>query len=322
VRIAINLRKVKKEILILMCFLPLFASAQKEIRKDWFNDDGAEEQVVGASIDKTYENLIEGKTPIEIIVAVIDSGVDIDHEDLQGSIWVNDDEIPGNGIDDDNNGYIDDINGWSFISGPYEDVTYDNLEFTRVYKGLKSRFDQKTPKEIDRKDKKEYQRFLVMEKQFNDRLEKSKKELAEFEQIVDFYYFAKVQMTSALGEDFTLEDLKAVESEDEMGMAIRDFMIYSLEEDFESQVEEGYEHYRNTLNYSYNLTYDSRAVVGDNPEDVSERYYGSNRVEGPRAEHGTHVAGIIAAQRGNGIGMDGVCATAKIMVLRAVPDGR
>lgn len=312
---------MKKEILILMCFLPLFASAQKEIRKDWFNDDGAEEQVVGASIDKTYENLIEGKTPIEIIVAVIDSGVDIDHEDLQGSIWVNDDEIPGNGIDDDNNGYIDDINGWSFISGPYEDVTYDNLEFTRVYKGLKSRFDQKTPKEIDRKDKKEYQRFLVMEKQFNDRLEKSKKELAEFEQIVDFYYFAKVQMTSALGEDFTLEDLKAVESEDEMGMAIRDFMIYSLEEDFESQVEEGYEHYRNTLNYSYNLTYDSRAVVGDNPEDVSERYYGSNRVEGPRAEHGTHVAGILAAQRGNGIGMDGVCATAKIMVLRAVPDG-
>ncbi|MFT5922624.1 MAG: cell wall-associated protease, partial [Flavobacteriales bacterium] len=65
-----------------MCFLPLFASAQKETRKDWFNDDGAEEQVVGASIDKTYENLIKGKTPNQIIVAVIDSGVDIEHEDL------------------------------------------------------------------------------------------------------------------------------------------------------------------------------------------------------------------------------------------------
>ncbi|MFT5957608.1 MAG: hypothetical protein ACI87V_001492, partial [Flavobacteriales bacterium] len=183
---------MKKEILTLMCFLPLFASAQKETRKDWFNDDGAEEQVVGASIDKTYENLIKGKTPNQIIVAVIDSGVDIEHEDLQGSIWVNDDEIPGNGIDDDNNGYIDDINGWSFISGPDEDVTYDNLEFTRVYKGLKSRFDQKTPKEIAKEQKKEYKRFLVMEKQFNDRLEKSKKELAEFEQIVNFYFFAKV----------------------------------------------------------------------------------------------------------------------------------
>ncbi len=312
---------MKKKLLVALCILPLFASAQEEIRKDWFNDDGAEEQVIGASIDKTYENLVEGKTPVEVIVAVIDSGVDIEHEDLQGSIWVNSDEIPGNGIDDDNNGYIDDVNGWSFISGEDEDVTYDNLEFTRIYKELKSRFDQKTPKQITKEEKDDYKRFLVMEKQFKDRLEKSKKELAEFEQIVDFYYFAKVQLTNALGEGFTLEDVQRIEGEDEMSIAIRDFMIYALEEDFESQVEEGYEHYRNTLNYSYNLNYNSREIVGDNPDDVSERYYGSNRVEGPRAEHGTHVAGIIAAQRGNGIGMDGVCATAKIMVLRAVPDG-
>lgn len=312
---------VKKIVVVAFVAMSFFAIGQEEIRKDWFNDNIADNKVVGASIDQTYEYLLEGKEATEIIVAVIDSGVDVEHEDLQGSIWVNEDEIPNNGIDDDNNGYIDDINGWSFISGPEEDVTYDNLEFTRIYKSLKSRFEKKSEKEISKEDKKDFARYLVMEKQYKDRLEKAKTELAEFEQIVDFYYFAKMQLDGVLGANYTLDDVKSIEPTDEMGTAIKDFMTFALEEDFAGQIEEGFDHYRNTLNYSYNLKLNSREIVGDNPDDVSERFYGSNRVEGPRAEHGTHVAGIIAAQRGNNMGMDGVSASAKIMVLRAVPDG-
>jgi len=57
-----------------------------------------------------------GTTPNgdEIVVAIFDDGGDLDHPDLMANNWINEDEIPGNGIDDDNNGYIDDVNGWSF----------------------------------------------------------------------------------------------------------------------------------------------------------------------------------------------------------------
>jgi cell wall-associated protease len=63
------------------------------------------------------------------------------------------------------------------------------------------------------------------------------------------------------------------------------------------------------------------AIVGDNPNDLSSKIYGCNRYEGPDAMHGTHVSGIIAATRGNGMGIDGVADNVRIMVLRAVPDG-
>lgn len=53
---------------------------------------------------------------VEIVIAIIDRGVETNHEDLKRNIWVNQDEIPGNNIDDDNNGYIDDINGWNFYN--------------------------------------------------------------------------------------------------------------------------------------------------------------------------------------------------------------
>ena len=60
---------------------------------------------------KFYEQAPERRP---VIVAVIDTGVDISHPELADSIWVNEDEIPGDGIDNDQNGYVDDINGWNF----------------------------------------------------------------------------------------------------------------------------------------------------------------------------------------------------------------
>ena len=53
----------------------------------------------------------------DVVVALVDTGIDYTHADLEGRIWVNEDEIPGNGVDDDGNGYIDDVYGWNFYSG-------------------------------------------------------------------------------------------------------------------------------------------------------------------------------------------------------------
>ncbi|MCH2200123.1 MAG: S8 family peptidase [Flavobacteriales bacterium] len=307
---------------LITALISALAINAQEKTNDWFNSDLLDDQVAGISVDKTYATLIDGRQGEEVVVAVIDSGVDIEHEDLVNVIWVNEDEIPDNGIDDDGNGYIDDIHGWSFISGPGGDVHYDNLEFTRVYKELKGRFEGKAKGDIAKEDKDDYKRFLYFEDQFGKRVAKAKGEYEEFKQVVDIYNYAKIQMEKVFGhEDYTLEDVKSLEGGDEASNALRDFMVQALENDLEGAIDEGLEHFQNTLTYSYNLEFHSRDKVGDDPNDLSDRFYGTNRVEGPRADHGTHVAGIIAAERGNGIGIDGVADKARIMVLRVVPDG-
>ena len=66
-----------------------------------------------------------------VVIAIIDSGLDLEHQDLSSQLWVNPGEIPGNGIDDDNNGFVDDINGWNFVAGS-NDVYDDNGHGTLV----------------------------------------------------------------------------------------------------------------------------------------------------------------------------------------------
>ena len=107
--------------------------------KEWIHLDPNDDGYAGVSLNKAYQ-LLHGRPSREILVAVIDSGFDLEHEDLQGSYWTNEDEIPGNGIDDDKNGYIDDVHGWNFIGGPDENVVYDSYELTREYKRLKPKF--------------------------------------------------------------------------------------------------------------------------------------------------------------------------------------
>ncbi|MBU0637092.1 MAG: S8 family serine peptidase [Patescibacteria group bacterium] len=66
---------------------------------------------------KATEAWSQIKKSSKVVIAIIDSGVQIDHPDLKNNIWINRKELPDNNIDDDNNGYIDDINGWDFING-------------------------------------------------------------------------------------------------------------------------------------------------------------------------------------------------------------
>lgn len=276
----------------------------------------------GISVDRAYEDLLQGRTSTTVVVAVIDNGVDIDHEDLRDNIWVNTDEIPDNGIDDDNNGYIDDMHGWNFLGGPSGDVHFDNLEFTRVYKGLKDKFEGKTKKDIQASQKEEFARYELMKTQYEKRVSDAEEEAAEFYQIAMFYDLAKQTVQEKSGkEEFTIEDVNALEVKDEFMEAVKGFMQYAVENDFEAEITEGKRHYHNVIEYSYNLDIESRKIVGDDYENVNERIYGNNHVQGPTGDHGTHVAGIIGAVRDNGLGMQGIVADVQIMVLRCVPDG-
>ncbi|MDR7208475.1 S8 family peptidase [Flavobacterium piscis] len=272
--------------------------------KRWSHLDLVKDSIPGMSVDKAYAELLQGKTGKKVIVGIVDSGVDIEHEDLKGMIWTNPKEIPGNGIDDDKNGFIDDIHGWNFLG----DAVHENLEMTRIVK----KGDDGSP---------EYKRALL---QYDEKYKK----LLEDKANVDFYLNANKTIKDLLKKDkYTLEDLKAINSPDQFILSSKKVMTQVLT-NAGSDYEEGLNEYRDYVydqfNYNLNKDFDGRKIVGDNPEDIKDTKYGNNIVFGPdkeKALHGTHVAGIIAQIRNNNLGGDGVANNVEILTVRAVPDG-
>lgn len=271
----------------------------------WSHLDLIKDTIPGMSVDRAYDELLKGKKGQKIIVAVIDSGTDIEHEDLKGRVWMNTKEIPGNGIDDDGNGYIDDIHGWNFLG----DVIYETLELTRIVR--KGNDGSENYKKASKK------------------LEEKKQEALMNKQQIDFIVAADKGILEHLKkEDYTLQDVKSIlTTNPTLGnykMAMLQFLANSSREEFMKGVKEYEEHIYDQLNYNLNLEYDGRKILGDNPEDFSTKNYGNNQVWGPdkkHALHGTHVAGIIAQVRGNNLGGDGVATNVEIMAIRAVPNG-
>jgi len=276
-----------------------------ELQKQrWSNLDLKKDSIPGMSVDKTYSELLKNKKGIKIIVGVIDSGLDIDHEDLKGKIWTNTKEIPGNNIDDDKNGYIDDVHGWNFLG----EATNENLELTRIVKrGDDGSEDYKSAKvELDKKiaeltpQKKQVDIIVTADKAIREELKKDK---------------------------YTLKELKSIVTTD--ASLTRSKMIMSsiaseAGEGFQEEIKSYSDYVYDQLNYNLNLDFAGRKVK-DNPDDMKETHYGNGNVKGPNVEdalHGTHVAGIIAQIRGNGKGGDGVVADkVEIMAVRAVPNG-
>lgn len=310
-----------KSVLFLTSFGMAVTAYSQDVNLNWHHADYKANGLVGVSSTKALAELTAGKTAAPIVVAIIDSGTETFHPDLNDNIWVNKNEIAGNNIDDDKNGYVDDVHGWSFLGGKNGDVEFDNLEFTRVYADLKKRFDGKNESDISSSDKEAYKKYVSMQDQYAKRLKEAQDEYNQYMDVINFYAMAKETIKTTLGKDnYTVEEVAAIESSDELVNASKEFMMLALTENFDSQFPEWKEHVDNQLNYSYNLTFNSREIVGDNYADPRERNYGNNHVDGPAADHGTHVAGIVGAER-NGEGMDGVCPTAQLMVVRVVPNG-
>lgn len=317
-------------ILGIACLLAVsFLNAQEETPAtptNWPHLDLQDDGYPGMSTYKAYSQLLEGKASQTVVVAIIDSGVDAEHEDLAEVMWVNEDEIPGNGIDDDNNGYIDDIHGWNFIGGANgESVNGENLEIIRLYRQLKERFEGADVSKLSKSARRDYETY----KEYEEIIENKRNDL----QPNVMLYSRTLDMMDALIEeigkepaDIKLADVdKYKEAEGNVGKAAQ-FMsgIMSKGESFDGVYEQvdGAAHYFNdSYNYNWNPDFDAREIVGDNPADLDDRNYGNNDVEGPDALHGTHVAGIVAAVRGNDIGMDGVADNVRIMSVRAVPNG-
>ena len=296
--------------------------------KHWPAMDLVKDTVPGMSVDKAYNEIIKNRKGETVIVGVIDSGVDIDHEDLKNVIWTNPGEIAGNGIDDDKNGYIDDVHGWNFLGN----IVGENMEFVRIIRKLKPKYEGKSESSISAADREEfavYQKALAEYEKESSEINANK---IRYEQILSQIKPVHQAMTKKLGkENYTKEDLAAIKnpsSEEQQQIAMLNQMLNFADSmpEVVKELEGGLKYFNGRFENNFNMTKDFRGVLGDNPEDITDTIYGDNNVAGPDpkredVKHGTHVAGIIAAQRNNKIGMDGVANNVKIMAVRAVPDG-
>ncbi len=301
----------------------IFAQEKEELR-NWHLQDYTSEQR-GINVEKAYRELLSNKNPQEeIIVAVIDSGVDINHEDLNQLIWTNEDEIPNNGIDDDSNGYIDDIHGWNFLGNANGDnVGSDNLEVTRLYKAYSERFEGKSASDISKSEQKDWQDYQRAKKEYEESLEKAQKSYEGFLNFKASYDAVNSFFTEQFGEDFTSEQAMAYEPKNEDEAKMKGFYSYTIENDVDDDYIKRYEEYvTNQAKIFYNTDIDVRRdIIKDDPNNLKEKGYGNNDVIAVSNSHGTHVAGIIGAMRNNDIGMNGIANNIKIMAVRAVPDG-
>ena len=284
---------------------------------NWYN--GAK---FGMNTDLAYKKLVVGKTSTTVIVAVIDSGVDIEHEDLQGKIWTNTDEIAGNKIDDDNNGYIDDVHGWNFLgNADGENLAHEQLEMTRLYSSYEKRFAGKSYPDLSDDEKADYEEY----KSVREKVETERKDASEQVEFLQDLYDkgseAETKIKKELGGSYTSSDLKKLKKDPELGQDAEFLLILEQNHITVEDLKEYVDHYNSQLEYHYNIDYDARKVVGDDPDNFEDKFYGNGDVEGPDAMHGTHCSGIICANRGNGIGNDGVADNVLIMSIRAVPDG-
>lgn len=275
----------------------------------WSHLDLVKDTVPGMSVEKTYADIIKGKKGKKVIVAIVDSGIDIDHEDLRDVIWTNKGEIPNNGIDDDKNGYIDDVHGWNFLGDGYN----EQLEFVRLlasgdtsnpdYERAKAEYDE------------EYQLWMGRKTQYDQILQR----VTAVDATLSKYLNKK---------DFTKEDVDAIKTDDQaLGQAVQ-MAKYMYSNGLESmsdaikEIKDNLVSINDHLNYNLNKDFKGR-INGDNPDDMSTKFYGNGNVKPvmKSESHGTHVAGIIAAERNNGIGVNGVANNVEIMPVRTVPNG-
>ncbi len=319
---------LKNWIIALSIFsLPLIGVAQNKNTppKNWHHLDLTKDGYFGVSADKAHELLLKGKPSSTVIVAVIDGGVDIHHEDLKANLWINVLDSLNNGLDNDGNGYINDRFGWSFLGNEKgENVEFDNLEVTRLIRELEAKYISVLPSTpLSEKERREFEAFQRMMTDYANKLNNAQRS--------QFSYTMLKKVTESLVKrtgktNPTRADFNKLKAESDLEKRAISLIKSQLKDDpdfqnFYNELEEAVEYYDQQVLYHLNKEYDPRPLIGDDYENSAERHYGNADVKGPDAEHGTHVAGIIGAVRDNQLGIQGIANNVRIMSLRTVPNG-
>ena len=336
------------KILIAACFMTGFVSFAQKAEEaldpmldknlmTWYHQDFSSSNIYGVNTQNAYKYLDSKGLKIKpVIVGVLDSGVQVDHPGLIKNMWKNVNEVPNNGKDDDGNGYIDDIYGWNFSGGKNGDIDIDNMEVTRVVKKYQSVFEGTNSaqnKANQAKMPEDFAMYMTSKEIFTKKSVEAKQNYETYKRIQGMIP-SMIGMLN--GQNLTQEVVSAIKpttSEQAMaasvlGQIARDPSVTGkspaeVQKFLEAQMKEALDYYEPQAIKQYNLDYDPRAsIVGDNYDDYAQKNYGNNHYEGPDAQHGTHVAGIIAGlPQGNEVQYGVGYKTAKIMTVRAVPNG-
>lgn len=314
------------------------ASAQtavKDVPHGWHLMDKQKDGYYGIGVEKAYSELLKGKKSVPVIVAVIDSGVDTTHEDLKKVLWHNPKEIPGNGIDDDNNGYVDDIYGWNFLGNKDgQNVNKDSYEAARVYYKLKKKYGSDIPNDstLTPDQKEEVKLYRTVKARIEGDAKEASLNVMFLKNIVEKMPWADSILQAAMKKtEFNGDELAQFKpsSTDEskakstlsalfLGFQANELTNKKLLE----MTNEFYGGEKAKAEAAFQEPEDYRGeIVKDNYDDINDRFYGNGDVMAGTPMHGTHVSGIIGAYRNNGVGMNGVADNVQIMSIRAVPDG-
>ncbi|WP_027394099.1 S8 family serine peptidase [Aquimarina latercula] len=305
--------------------IPNQQNVSKNKLKNWSHLDLSEDSIPGVSLIKAYNlDFLSVKTEQEVVVAIIDTQIDINHEDLNGKIWRNKREVNKNRIDDDKNGYIDDINGWDYlVNSKGESLARSDFEFVRIVRKFKPVFDE-VDGEISKKSQpKNYELYKIATKKYEEALVAAKKD----QEYGDFLYYNYPKSKDLLKklfpkEDYTIKELDSLynvykdidDKKAQLVYFMSDFLKYDLSvkwiEDYKNNADD-------KINKSLNIGYNPRQKIGDDYNNINDINYGTGdlTINKNGYSHGTLVAGIIAAKRNNNIGIDGFYDHVKIMPL-------
>ena len=279
------------------------SSLSKIDKKNWHNLDIEKDSVPGTSVERAYNELLNELKGKKVIVAVIDTGLDIDHKSLSENIWINKDEKL-NGKDDDNNGYIDDIHGWNYLGSSYNETR----DMTRIL----------------RDNKINNRKYNLVEEEIQKEIKNSNEQLNILNYYIQILDESKELLSDYLDNDnFSIQDVNNIETVDpKLNRAkniYRDFDFYGYTREY---LNEGIDQYNDFINYHFNVEFNGR-TTNDDIYDINDRNYGDNNINNTKESesHSTHVSGIISGNRKIEDGNKGINNLAEIMVLRAVPNG-
>ena len=279
------------------------SSLSKIDKKNWHNLDIEKDSVPGTSVERAYNELLNDLKGKKVIVAVIDTGLDIDHISLSENIWINKDEKV-NGKDDDNNGYIDDIHGWNYLGSSYDETR----DMTRIL----------------RDNKINNRKYNLVEEEIQKEIKNSKEQLNILNYYIQILDESKELLSDYLDNDnFSIQDVNSIETVDpKLNRAkniYKDFDFYGYTKEY---LNEGIDQYNDFINYHFNVEFNGR-TTNDDIYDINDRNYGDNNINNTKESesHSTHVSGIISGNRKIEDGNKGINNLAEIMVLRAVPNG-
>ena len=325
---------LNKSILLLLTILvnaTAFPQATKQKLKGWHLLNYSQDGYMGTGVKEAYE-LLKGRKSTKVVIAVIDSGVDTTQEDLKANLWVNPKEIPGNGKDDDGNGYIDDIHGWNFCGNTTgENLQTNTHEIERVYHRWKKEFEGKKENSLPEDRRFLFEQWEKAETIINTEYKDYQKNIVNIENFVKVLNSSNRLITAYLNKnEFIRKEIALIDNSDSLGWAVRvwnNLFIQGSDATIKNTVIlSDLETYHNNLLNERKRKEDDPvdyrgALTKDNYEDISDSVYGNNNLQGSSGNHGTHVCGIIGAVRNNNIGVDGIVDNVSIMMIRAVPGG-